>query len=270
VTHLLALLFAAAKLTSATPTPTPVPERPYIIVQKDGTQVRLKKAPVPSLKGNGLVGSLWPKGELFVMVRRDDVDEKRTAEANRLAAQAPWLDATVIAQRTDVAGPKASLGDRVKLVKTRAEAEKMLRSASGTGKKKAPGKSPDEDLPERAEPGSQWKAGSEGAEAGTAEAGEILDKDGRNEAYWRAKAERAKNELADAEGELRLALHDQDRHERSMPAPGQGAAATWAMELQRLRDAVDRGRVRVENAKRRLEDLTEAARVARAFPGWVR
>lgn len=260
---LLVFLLSAAVLTSVTPTPTPAAPRPYILVEKDGNLIQLIKAPSP--KGNNLVGFLWPKGEL-VMVRLDNVDMKKTADANRIPVQTSEISTTVISQRTDVAGPKVPLGDRVKLVKSRAEAEKTLQKASGTGKKKAPA----EDLPERAEPGSQKRNGGESADAGTAEAGEILDKDGRNEAYWRAKAEKAKNDLADAEGELRLALQDQDRVERYIPAPGQGAAATWAMELQRLRDAVDRARVKVANAKRRLEELSEAARVAGAYPGWVR
>jgi hypothetical protein len=239
----------------------PAAGQPYVIVQKDGSIVRLLKA--PTHKGNGLVGSLWPNGEL-VMVRLDAVDEKRTADANRRDVPTPTTTTKVISQSAEVAGPKMPLGDRVKLVKPRAEAEKTIHSASGTGKNASA-----EDLPERAEPGSKRK-GKGGAENGAGEAGEVLDNNGHNEAWWRAKAEKARNELADAEGELRLALQDQDLHERSMPAPGQGAAATWAMELQRLRDAVDRGRVRVENAKRRLEDLAEAARVAGAHPGWVR
>ena len=261
---LLVSFLAAAVLSSFTPTPTPPSAPgPYILVEKDGNLIRLMRP--PAQRGNGLVGYLWPKGEL-VTVRLDNVDAKKTADANKSAAVTPGVGTTVISQTTGAAGPRVPLGDRVKLVKSRSEAEKTLQKASGTGKKKVPA----EELPERAEPGSNRKPIDESVAEGTGEAGEILDKDGRNEAYWRAKAERAKNDLADAEGELRLALQDQDRHERYMPAPGQGAAATWALELQRLRDAVDRARVKVENAKRRLDELAEAARVAGAYPGWVR
>ncbi len=124
-------------------------------------------------------------------------------------------------------------------------------------------------MPERGEAGSKKKA-KDGAEAGTLEAGDILDNNGKNEAWWRAKADRAKNELADAEGELRLAQQEQDRQERSVPPPGQSASATWAMELQRLRDTVDKSKSRVDNAKKKLDELGEAARLAGAYPGWVR
>jgi len=239
--------------------PTPTPEHSYTIIEKDGNVVRLLRT--PAHKGNTLVGSLWPNGEL-VLIRLDAIDEKKTAEANkRGGSPTPPIGQQVISQSTTIAGPKMALGDRVKLVKSREEAEKTIQSASGTGKKAASG--------DASEAGAKKKT-KDGAEAGTGEAGEILDNNGKSETWWRAKADRAKNELADAEGELKLAQQEQERQERSVPPPGQSATASWAMELQRLRDVVDKSKARVETAKKKLEDLGEAARLAGAYPGWVR
>ena len=254
------LLLLLPPPTSAA-TPTPATEHAYILIQKDGNVVRLLKS--PTQKGNSIVGSLWPNGEL-VLIRLDAVDEKRTADANRRDSPTPAIGQKVISQTTAVSGPRAPLGDRVKLLKPRAEAEKTIQSASGTGKKGS-----NDDAPERAEAGSK-KPAKDGAEAVTGEAGEILDNNGKSEAWWRAKADRAKNELADAEGELHLAQQEQDRQERSVPPPGQSATASWAMELQRLRDIVDKSKARVDNAKKKLEELAESARLAGAYPGWVR
>ena len=255
------LLSLLPSLASAAP-PTPTPEHAYTIIQKDGNVVRFLKT--PTQKGNSIVGTLWPNGEL-VLIRLDAVDEKKTADANkRGGSPTPAVGQKLISQSTTVAGPKMALGDRVKLVKPRAEAEKTIQSASGTGKKAS-----SDDAPERAEAGSKKKA-KDGVEAGTGEAGEILDNNGKSEAWWRAKTDRAKNELADAEGELKLAQQEEERQERSVPPPGQSATASWAMELQRLRDVVDRSKARVDNAKKKLDELAEAARLAGAYPGWVR
>jgi len=249
----LALLAAFAASSFATPasaTDTPVPT--YLVVHSDGSTVRLQKAPV--VKGSNLVGNLWQTGQL-VSIRIDSVDLEKTAAANRggkSVAPPPQED---VGTRYNAAGPQTPLGNRVKLKKGRKEAEKSLSSASGTAK------AGEDDLPERAEPGTR---------ADAARAARIVDRDGRGESYWRGRAKRLREELADAEAELKIATDDRDRFERTDPPPGEEATATWALELQLRRDRVERARQRVDTTIRRQEELAEEARKADALPGWLR
>jgi hypothetical protein len=251
----LALLaaFAASSFGAPAPAPTvatPVPT--FLVVQKDGSTVRLAKAPV--VKGSNLVGNLWQTGEL-VSLRLDTIDLGKTAAANKggkTGAPPPQKD---VGTRYNPAGPQTPLGSRVKLKKGRKDAEKSLSSASGTAK------AGEDDLPERAEPGTRAEA---------SKAARVVDRDGRGESYWRGRATVLREDLADAEAELKIATDDRDFFERTDPPPGEGATATWAGELQRRRDRVDRARQRVDAAKRRQEELAEEARKADALPGWLR
>ena len=232
--------------TAATPAPT------YLVVQKDGSTVRLQKPPV--VKGSNLVGNLWQTGQL-VSLRLDTVDLEKTAAANKggkSVAPSPQED---VGTRYNPAGPQTPLGNRVKLKEGRKETEKRLASASGTAT------TGDADLPKRAEPGARAEA---------AKAAKIVDRNGRGESYWRGRAQKLREELADAEAELKIATDDRDFFERTDPPPGEGATATWALELQRRRDRVDRASQRVDAPKRRQEELAEEARKADALPGWLR
>ena len=98
---LLALLLALAQ--AATPAPGPG----WIVVQRDGSVVQLTQE--PKRKGNVLVGNLFPVGSL-VSIRVEDVDEAKTAAANRHANGV--LDATP--PQPLVRGDTA-LGDKVRL-----------------------------------------------------------------------------------------------------------------------------------------------------------
>ena len=160
-----------------------------------------------------------------------------------------------VGTRYATAGPQTPLGNQVKLKKGRKEAEEKLSSASGTAKTGEAG------LPERAEPGTR---------SDQAKAAKVVDRDGRGESYWRGRAKKLREDLSDAEAELKIATDDRDRYERTDPPPGEGATATWAFELQRRRDRVDRAQQRVDAAKRRLDELSEEARKADALPGWIR
>ena len=248
----LASLLLAAAGSAAAPTPSPTPPI-YFVVERGGNVVRLRKA--PALKGATLVGNLWPGGEL-VSFRLEDVDLSKTAAANKSGKTAtPPAGEKAIGTRYQPAGPQTPLGDRVKLQGGRKEAERKLQSASGTAKPGA------EDLPERAEPG---------ARADAAKKSRVVDKDGRGEAYWRGRAKPLRENLADAEAELKIAQDEMRRFEGTYVPPGEGAMSTWALDLQWRRDRVDRAQQGVDASKRRLEELAEEARKADALPGWIR
>jgi hypothetical protein len=85
--------------------PTPAPG--WVVVQRDGSVVQLAQEPMR--KGGVLVGTLFPDGKL-VSMRIEDVDESKTAAANR--ARTGGLE-TSPAQPL-VRGSTA-LGDRVRL-----------------------------------------------------------------------------------------------------------------------------------------------------------
>jgi hypothetical protein len=246
----LAAFLAGFSVAVPAPTATPVPT--YLVVQKDGDTVRLQKA--PTVKGSNLVGNLWQTGQL-VSLRIDSVDLEKTAAANkggRSVAPPPQKD---VGTRYNPAGPQTPLGSRVTLKKGRKEAEKRLDSASGTAK------SGEANVPERAEPGTR---------AAEAKAARIVDRDGRGESYWRGRAKKLREDLADAEAELKISRDEEKRYEGTYMPPGEGAMATWALELQWRRDQVSRAAQRVDAAKRRQDELAEEARKADALPGWIR
>ncbi|HEV8267430.1 MAG TPA: hypothetical protein VGR00_04320 [Thermoanaerobaculia bacterium] len=151
------------------------------------------------------------------------------------------------------------LGD-VKLKVSRQEAEKKLREADGTSRG-----ADEADLPEREEP----RPPREKRRGGVAPV-EHLDVDGRGEAYWRSRAGRLRGELSAAEAELKSLEKTAEAYDRANPPGGNAAMQTWARELMRLRNEVDRARARVAVLKRRQEDLAEEARKADAYPGWLR
>ena len=139
----------------------------------------------PKRKGKLLVGNIFPEGSL-VSIRVEDVDEAKTAAANRHANGV--LDATP--PQPLVRGDTA-LGDKVRL---------------------APPK---------------------GAEA-------------------------AQRELALARLALAGALADRDAFEQSRP-PG-GETHEWSVGLAQRSDAVEKARLRVDHARKRVESLGKARR----------
>lgn len=238
---------------------TTAPDPAYVVVRVDGTRIEL--AGPPRLKGGRYVATLRGSGQL-VSFPAGEVDEERTAAANRPAAgsaPAPTQGPAVAPRREPAA--RSALGDRARLTVPREKAEAVLRSASGTAKPTPVTVAEDEGVEDRASAGDK----PEGAEIP-----DHVDRRGRGEAYWRGKADRLRRTLANAEADLRLAQAEAGRWEREVPAFDAAAQATWARELARMRGNVDRARVRVERARKELEDLSDEARRADAYPGWIR
>jgi hypothetical protein len=241
MTTLLVLLLLGA--FRPTPTPTPGPST-FVIVEKDGSVVRLEKA--PALKGSTWVGRLWPSGQL-VSIPVARVDDRRTAAANAGGRAGTPSSETNIGTRYKPAGPQAPLGDTMKLKGGRRKVERTLQGTPAPGK-----------------PGSA--AGKTGnGEASPAMSGPV-DRNGRGEAWWRGRAAPLREELADAEADLKLASDERNLFERT-PVP---SGEEGSLDRQRLRTREEQARQRVSTAKRRLDDLAAEARKAGASPAWVR
>lgn len=178
----LPLVLAFVLGASAAGTPTPAPG--WIVVQRDGSLVQLAKEPVR--KGSVLVGTLFPQGSL-VSIRLEDVDETRTAAANRARAGLEVAPAKPLQQGAP------ALGDRVRL-------------APPTG------------------------------------------------------ADAAHRELDAARAALAAAFGEKVRFEQGLPPGGEKARAAWAQELQERKDAVDKARLRVDRARKRVEALGKGGR----------
>jgi hypothetical protein len=158
----------------------PTPEPGWVLVQRDGSVVRLRDE--PQRKGGVFVGHLFPGGSL-VSIRVVDVDQEKTAAANR--QHKGGLDAT---PAQPLVGGATALGDRVRL---------------------APPTGPDA----------------------------------------------AHRELAAARLALAEALADRDRFERSRPA-GEPPPA-WTAGLAERKEAVEKARLRVDRARKRVDALGE-------------
>jgi hypothetical protein len=167
------VLLLAAALSGA-----PAASAGFVVVQKDGSVVQLTHP--PQRKGSLLVGNLFPEGSL-VSIRAEDVDEVKTAAANRQKKGA--LDATP--PQPLVRGDTA-LGDKVRL-------------APPTG------------------------------------------------------AEAAHRELAFARKALADALAERDTFERSRPPAG--PTHEWTTGLAQRDDAVEKARLRVDRARKRVDAL---------------
>ncbi len=221
---------------------------PYAVVRRDGTVTWLKEK--PARKGGNLVGRLAPTGQL-VSFPLADVDEARTAEANRPTATPTPVSGPFHKQR--VRTPTPVPGKKLKV--PRSDAEKKLSSASGTGKKadarEAAELSPDDGGKKEYERVPDF---------------EPTDRYGHGEDYWRPRADRARERLAAAQADLRRAQEASDRWDRSSVY----GSPAWAVESSRLRTLLDRARLKAEREQQRWDDLAEEARKAGAYPGWLR
>jgi hypothetical protein len=222
------LLAALLAVPLRTPTPTPGPAT-YVLVQKDGAIVRLEKA--PKQKGNAYVGKLWPTGQL-VSVPVSVVDERKTASANSgTGAKTPPPEKS-LGTRYSSEGLQTPLGSQTKLKGGRKKVERTLQgSAAAT-----------------MTPTAATSAG-------------VVDRNGRGEAWWRGRLAPLREELADAEADLKLAGDDRNRAEMSR-AP--------ASELERLRGREEEARRRCASAAGKLDALAQEARTAGAPASWVR
>lgn len=227
-TFLLALLLA---VPYRTPTPTPGPTT-YVLIQKDGAVVRLAKA--PKVKGNAYVGNLWPTGQL-VSVPASQVDEKKTASANAGSGAKTPSPEKSIGTRYDSDGPQTPLGSQMKLKGGRKKVERTLQ---GTPVAPSTSKTPEAAAPSGA-----------------------VDRHGRGESWWRGRAAPLKEQLADAEADLKLAGDETRRAETS------GASVP---ELEHLRGREEEARRRLASAKGRFDALAEEARAAGAPASWIR
>jgi hypothetical protein len=68
-------------------------------------------------------------------------------------------------------------------------------------------------------------------------------------------ADAAHRELDAARRALADALKEQQRFEQNLPPGGEKARAAWAQGLKERKDAVERARLRVDRARRRVDDL---------------
>ena len=161
----------------------PTPAAGWVVVQRDGSVVQL--AQEPKRKGGVLVGTLFPDGKL-VSIRVEDVDEAKTAAANR--TKTGGLE-TSPAQPL-VRGSTA-LGDRVRL-------------APPTG------------------------------------------------------ADAAHRELDAARKALGEALAERDRFERGRPLGNPSPA--WIAGLSERTNAVEKARLRVDRARKRVDALADGER----------
>ncbi len=224
-TLLLALLLAAP---FRTPTPTPRPAT-YVLVQKDGAVVRLEKA--PERKGTAWVGKLFPTGQL-VSIPVSAVDERRTALANPGGtAKTPSAEKS-IGTRYGSDGPQTPLGSKMKL---RGGRRKVERTLQGTPRASV-------------RPTAAARAGD-------------VDRKGRGESWWRGRAAPLKEQIADAEADLKLAGDERRRAEKTGEPPA---------DVEHLRVREEEARRRLASARGRLDALGEEARKAGASESWVR
>lgn len=255
----LALFLLALSLSPAAADAQAPSAAPYVLVRTDGGLVDLAEA--PTRKGGAFVAKLWPSGQL-VWIKADEVNDAATAEANRPGGKRPQPTPAPTPRSVDrkALGARIPLGDQVKLHSSRAEAEKKLQASSGSAKA--------DELSERAEPGTKH---DEKVKAKVPAPAEHLDNLGHGESHWRARAEKLRQALANAQARLEMAEASAGKWEREMPMYG-GAAeqATAVRELQRRRDEASRARAARDQAQKALEALSEEARKADAFPGWIR
>jgi len=222
------LLVALLAVPRRTPTPTPGPAT-YVLVQKDGAVVRLEKA--PRLKGSAYVGKLWPSGQL-VSVPVSVVDERKTASANSGTGAKTPSSEKGLGTRYSSEGPQIPLGSRTKLKGGRKKVERTL----------------------------QGSAAATMTPTAVASAG-VVDRNGRGEAWWQGRVAPLREELADAEADLKLAGDDRKRAEMSRVP---------ASDLERLRGREEEARRRSASATGKLDALAREARAAGAPATWVR
>jgi hypothetical protein len=223
-------------------TRAPAADGRYLIVRTDGSVMTLAAA--PEQKGNSLVGRLAQSNQL-VSFPAAEVDSTRTLEANRpVPTPAPKGRPPILTRETPV--PTES-----RLLKVpREEAERSLAATSGTA--------PRSPVPER--PGAAAPTGETAGAAGA------VDRNGHGEAWWRRKAAPVRSRLSRAEADLQNAVAARDAHERTA---GRGTPA-WQVRLHRLNQSVEKAQTRLGGEQKAMDRLSDDARKAGAYPGWLR
>lgn len=93
---------------------------------------------------------------------------------------------------------------------------------------------------------------------------EHRDKNGRGEEWWRRRAENLRREIRDLEDEYALVLKKEQEQEQKTGGRKSKSRTNYAQKKMQLEK-------KIAQARRRLEvDLTEEARKADAYPGWLR
>lgn len=246
------LLVLALSVAPTPPAPTPAARGPWVVVQKDGTRVTFDVPPRAS--GGRLVGTLRGSGTL-VSIPEARVDGEATARANSPGGAAAPVPKAISTPRPFETPP---LGDRAKLTKSGEEAQRLLEGARAG----APGASPS--------PSPSRPPGDAGAAAKAPADVPPVDRLGRGEDYWRARAAALRSELVDAERELAQAEADLESAERAYLGRGEAERTTFVVNLISARDRAERARRDHGQSSARWQALEEEARKSDAFPGWLR
>ncbi len=234
--------FAEAVLlfcTFAAPPGALAEEGRYVIVRKDGAITVLQAR--PKRRGTTYVGRLTG-GSQLVSFPATDVDEARTEEANRPPPTPTPPGRAPVLKRV---APRPEATPRLRV--PRSEAERSLANTASADPSSSP----------PADGGVSPKVGATPREA--------LDAKGHGEAWWRRRAAPVLIRIATAEAALARATAKRDDQQRS---PGQGTASR--LKGSRLNDAVTRAQDVLDGERRKLELLSEEARKAGAYPGWLR
>lgn len=96
---------------------------------------------------------------------------------------------------------------------------------------------------------------------------EHKDKYGRDELYWRKRAEKLRRQIRDQEDEREL-LVKQEKDEEAKPKKSSSSAKKAKSSREKKKAKIDK---KIAKLKRELDvDLPEEARKADAYPGWLR
>ncbi len=100
----------------------------------------------------------------------------------------------------------------------------------------------------------------------------ILDLEGHDEAYWKAKAAATRDAVQKAHETLAAAQAEEKREENDFYAwdDGQYRDNVIKPAWDRARDETVRAQADLETAQKQLDDLEDEARRAGAYPGWIR
>jgi hypothetical protein len=100
----------------------------------------------------------------------------------------------------------------------------------------------------------------------------ILDLQGHDEAYWRAKAAAVRDAVAKATDALAAAEAEEKREENDFYAwdDGQYRDNVIKPAWDRAKAETEKARADLEAARKQLDGLEDEARRAGAFPGWIR
>lgn len=110
------------------------------------------------------------------------------------------------------------------------------------------------------------------APAAPVEMPKIVDLQGHDEAYWRAKAAAVRDAVAKASDALAAAEAEEKREENDFYAwdDGQYRDSVIKPAWDRAKAEAEKARADLDAARKQLDGLEDEARRAGAFPGWIR